>query len=209
MLPTASNNTITHVIYEGKSVNCSASLTYSLQFENNSGVTTIASFMLSDGSTTPYILSQKIGTGTIVFADFSIIDQLPTLQKDTVLDLTKQILTKLLPASKPVTTPQKLPIPSQIFEPITFRGSTYDLWRNTDLRNNILFHDGITGKGDFSISSDYLESKCNSLYISDMTINGVNLLTNISIYEVRILGSGGFHLAAQLNYPILHWDFMT
>jgi len=208
IFPNTSTDIVSEILYDEGSFNCSLRLPHIIHFENKSELEIIASFKLSNNSTAPYIVRETIGHGSITFIDLFPLTELPDFSRNEVLNLTMQSLLNLLPAHFDAKTPQYLPIPSQTFADIAFRGSTYDLWRNEDLRGKLMFYDQINIQGDFSILSDYLYGKCDQLYVKNLQITQIyetNLITETMLYDMNILGVGKFSFSSSkaelINYP--------
>jgi hypothetical protein len=193
LLPNTLNDVASGIISDEGIINCSMLLPYEIRFENQSGLEIVASFKLSDGSFLPYIVRETVGRGSITFVDISPLTELSELQRNEVINLTSKSLFNSLPSPANVKTLQQLPIPSQTFVDIAFRGTTYDLWRNSDLRGKLFFHSDITAQGDFSILSDYMAGESNQLYVKNLTIiqnDNTNKLAGIMLYDIKFLGTG-------------------
>lgn len=208
IIPITSTDVMSEIIYDECTFNCSVLLSHNISFENESELEIIASFKLSDNSTVPYIVQETVGNGSITFIDLNSLAELPDSSRNEVLNITMQSLLNLLPEPFEAKVQQDLPIPSQTFADIAFRGSTYDLWRNEDLRGNLMFHGGINIQGDFSILSDYLYCICDQLYVENMQITQIDktdIITEPILYDVKILGAGELSFSsskAELpNYP--------
>lgn len=198
------------ILFDNRVVNCSFNINHRIHFNDDSKIDVLASCTLSNtDSIIPYIMKQAVGRGSITFIDLSLLTDLPLDSRVEILDVSLNYLSNYLSTPSSVDCLQKLPIPSQIFADIAFRGSTYDFWLNSNLLGKMTFYNGVTVKENFSIVSDYLDVSCTQLDVNNMKIftdNGVSIvITDTKLYDVKIFGQGILSFnsanAELLNYP--------
>ena len=199
-----------------QSINCSLMTPYRLCFGNEAGIETIASFNFSDGTSAPYILREKIGSGSIIFVDFSVISGLSMTSKNEILDFTIAILLEIIPPANDSFNFQQLSIPSQVFSDKAFSGTTFDLWSSPDLRNKLQYDSDVIIQGSFSVSSGCMKMNSDSFYIDKLLItqgNNSYFIDDESVRNISIYGSGQISFNSSIaelhNWPTGQYSILN
>jgi hypothetical protein len=206
MIPNPSTNLFSSLNFDATSLLCSLYNPLIVHFTNQTGLQALASFSSSNGSSVPWIVREEIGEGSIIMADLSFLGQSSSSQRDEVLNELWSLLLNVLPKPIHGETIQDLQIPSQTFDDITYRSTSYDLWSNTKLQGNLMFNQKATIQGNFSIASSYFSSYSAQLFVTNMSITpNNNSITNSILYNVIICGNGGASFKSSVvelpNFP--------
>lgn len=198
------------ILFDNRVVNCSFSINHRIHFNDDSKIDVLASCTLSNtDSIIPYIMRQTVERGSITFIDLSLLTDLPSNSRAEILDVSLSYLFNNLPEPVSVESLQKLPIPSQIFDDITFRGSTYDFWLHSYLLGKVTLYNEVTVKGNFSFVSDYFDVSSPQLTVKNVKISNSTgesiLIENTRLYDVQIFGQGIMSFVSAnsnlFNYP--------
>ena len=193
---------VTSVNFSRESIKSNFSIS-SVPVMVGSSLQTIASFTLSDNSTIPFIVRQKVGLGSVTFVNLAPLAE--SLNYQQILQFANKEIFRDLPIPVSSNSPLVLPIPTQLFD--AFTGSTLESWYNRDLLNNLLLDSSNASlKGQVTATSEVVYLNCSDpTAISNLKITTPDESFFVSnITQLEIIGDGLVKTTMQSNVTIFN-----
>jgi hypothetical protein len=186
------NQTVTQIVSGNIVLDASFPIMENLSFNNPDDLQFLGKLILSDNSSVPLVVQERVGNGTITFVNANSLAGVQNSIQESIVSLIRKQFSIYLPEPTASGASHDLPIPNALFT--AYASSGMELWNNRNLLNKIMFEGDVNVAGNYTVKSNLMYLNCPfKQSIEDLTIkygSDVLLVTNKVFDNFQIQGDG-------------------